>query len=95
MYSLFEEEGLKYFNQFRSFPEPLISIEDNELKEHSKKLEGLGAPLDLRLALVMARIHLFLGNTEKANQYARWGLDHIQNATGLIQDFEGILQGNI
>lgn len=92
MYKLFQEEGLKYFNQFRNFPEPLISISLGELKERSKHLEMLGAPLDLRLALVIARIHKFLGDLEKADEYARWGLANIKNATGLIKDFEGVFQ---
>lgn len=60
----------------------------------SKGLDAMGAPLDLRLALLIARTHRFLGEDELALQYAEWGLKNIGRAEGLIKDFEGLIRRN-
>lgn len=92
MKSLFLSQGMNYYNQFNSFPNPLLSINIEEIKHQSKRLEQLGAPLNLRLVLLIAKTHLFLGNRKEAEKYADWGLKNIGKAVLLIKEFEGVLQ---
>ncbi|MDQ0193383.1 DUF4304 domain-containing protein [Paenibacillus wynnii] len=92
MKSLFVSQGMDYFNQFKNFPNPLLTIDIEEIKKRSKRLEQLGAPLDLRLVLLISKTHLYLGNKKDAKKYADWGLKNIGRATLLIKEFEGVLQ---
>ncbi len=71
------------------------SISLAEIIARSKKIEDFGAPLDLRLVLLIARTHKFLGNDRDAKEYAQWGLINIGKATGLIKDFEAIGRGSL
>lgn len=94
MYDLFITNGMKYLDQFRGFPEPLISITLEEIKEKSNKLKSLGAPSDLRLALLIAKTHKFIGNNDLAINFADWGLKNIGHATALQIHFESIILGS-
>ncbi len=89
MKQLFLDQGMSYFSQFNDFPRMITSISLDEIIARSKKIEDFGAPLDLRLALLIARTHKFLGNDRDAKEYAQWGLNNIGEAKGLIKDFEG------
>ncbi|MFD1953613.1 DUF4304 domain-containing protein [Paenibacillus thailandensis] len=84
-------QGTSYFTQFNDFPHALTSIKPVELSNRTKRLDRYGAPLNLRLALLLARTHTFLGNGTEAANFARWGLENIDRATGLIQDFTEII----
>jgi hypothetical protein len=57
----------------------------------SIRLNKYGAPLDLRLALLVARTHAFIGNNGEAANFARWGLKNIGRATALTQDFNELV----
>ncbi|MEK3794765.1 DUF4304 domain-containing protein [Paenibacillus sp. FSL R7-0204] len=87
MKEMIVRQGTKYFAQFNDSPHVITSITTNELSHRTKILDSYGAPLDLRLALLIARTHAFLGNAVEAANFAHWGLENIGNATGLIQDF--------
>lgn len=91
MKKLFTNKGMCYFSQFKDFPEPITSISLDEIKVGSKKLENLGAPLDLRTALLVSRTYEFLGNHRKAKDFASWGLINIGNASGMTEDFLEIM----
>ncbi|WP_336773878.1 DUF4304 domain-containing protein [Paenibacillus sp. MMO-58] len=85
-------QGLSYFSQFNEdFPRAITSIKLNELSQRTKKLDSYGAPLNLRLALLIARTHIFLENKAEAANFAHWGLTNIGKTTGLIQDFTEIM----
>ena len=92
MWSLFDNQALKYFNQFQSFPNPITEISLEEIESGSKRLYKLGTPSKLRLALLIARVHHFLGNYADAKHYAEWGIKNIGNATGLIESFRKLIQ---
>lgn len=92
MKTVFLTQGMNYYNQFNNFPNLLLTIDIDEIKNRSKRLEQLGAPLDLRLTLIIAKTHLFLGNKKDAEKYAKWGLMNIGRATLLINEFESVLQ---
>lgn len=81
-------QSTKYFSQFNEFPHLITSITMNELSHRTKRLDSYGAPLDLRLALLIARTHAFLGNSVESTKYTHLGLKNIGSATGLIQDFK-------
>ncbi|MEK4878743.1 MULTISPECIES: DUF4304 domain-containing protein [Paenibacillus] len=87
MREMIVRQGTMYFAQFNDFPHIITSITTNELSHRTKLLDAYGAPLDLRLALLIARTHAFLGNTVEAANFAHRGLENIGNVTGLIQDF--------
>lgn len=91
MKGMIVSQGTMYFSQFRDFPNPIKSITTKELSHRTKRLDHYGAPLNVRLALLIARTHAFLGNTEEAANFARWGLRNIDKSTGLTQDFTEII----
>ncbi|MCL6659253.1 hypothetical protein PAEN_04345 [Paenibacillus amylolyticus] len=93
MKKLFLDQGMSYFSQFND-PRMITSISLAEIIARSKKIEDFGAPLDLRLVLLIARTHKFLGNDRDAKDYAQWGLNNIGEAKGLIKDFEAIGLGS-
>lgn len=88
MKKLILSQGTNYFSQFNDFPHVITSISLDELSKRSKRLDSYGAPLDLRIALLVARTHAYLGNKAEAACFAEWGLENIGKATRLIQDFE-------
>ncbi|WFA87615.1 DUF4304 domain-containing protein [Paenibacillus amylolyticus] len=94
MKQLFLDQGMSYFSQFNDL-RIITSISLAEIIARSKKIEDFGAPLDLRLVLLIARTHKFLGNNRDAKEYAQWGLNNIGKATGLNKDFEAIGRGNL
>ena len=85
---------MSYYSQFNDFPRMITSISLAEIIAGSKKIEEFGAPLDLRLALLIARTHKFLGNDRDAKEDAQWRLNNIGEAKGLIKDFEAIGRGS-
>ncbi|MBC8059049.1 MAG: DUF4304 domain-containing protein [Clostridiaceae bacterium] len=91
----FEQTGLVYFKQFVDFPSPLSLITIEDIINESPVLKHLESPLDLRLAMTVARVHTFLGNKRDAIKFCDWGLNNIGRATGLISVFEEIKQHNI
>ncbi|OMF67259.1 DUF4304 domain-containing protein [Paenibacillus sp. FSL R5-0766] len=93
MKKLFLDQGMSYFSQFND-PRMITSISLAEIIARSKKIEDFGAPLDLRLVLLIARTHKFLGNDRDAKVYAHWGLNNIGEAKGLIKDFKTIGLGS-
>ena len=95
MLTEFEINGIKYFEQFIDFPDPISSISIKDIMNESTKLQSLGAPLDLRLAMTVARVHTFLGNRDEAIKFCEWGLENINNAIGLIKVFREIIQQNL
>jgi hypothetical protein len=92
MRSLLLSQGMEFFNQFNEFPYPLLKIDLEEIKRGSRRLKQLGAPLNLKLALLISKTHLFLGNKKDAEKYAKWGLMNIGRATILIKEFEGVIR---
>jgi hypothetical protein len=91
----FERNGLPYFEQFADFPSPLSLITIEDIEEKNPTLKKLESPLDLRLAMTIARIHTFLGNKSEAIKFCEWGLQNIGRATGLIEEFEKIKTDNL
>nr|WP_232381216.1 DUF4304 domain-containing protein [Paenibacillus tianjinensis] len=92
MYKVFKVRGLEYFDQFKGFPKPILSISLEELKAgRSKQQMSMGAPLDLRLALVIARTHEFVGDLDSSLKFAEWGLNHLGQAAGLKPHFEELI----
>ena len=92
MINLFENQGMKYYKQFNDFDNSLLTINLNELVSGSKRLYELGSPPKIRLALILAKIHKYLGNNEKAREFVYWGLNNTRNATTLNKEFSMIIQ---
>jgi hypothetical protein len=91
----FERNGMTYFEQFVDFPSPLSLITIEDIEEKNPTLNKLESPLDLRLAMTIARIHTFLGNKDEAIKFCEWGLQNIGRATGLIEEYEKIKTDNL
>ncbi|MDF9841501.1 MULTISPECIES: DUF4304 domain-containing protein [unclassified Paenibacillus] len=91
MKELIVNQSTLYFSQFRNFPHPVTSITIKELSHRTKRLDRYGAPMDVRLALLITRTHAFLGNKAEAANFARWGLENSSKAKGLTQYFTEII----
>lgn len=91
MKELFTHKGISYYSQFEDFPEVLTSISLDEINNGSKKLKDLGAPPNLRMALLVARTYEFLGNFKEAREFASWGLHNIGDTSGLTKEFLRIM----
>lgn len=85
MINTFENFGLEYFDQFNSFPNPISIINIQDIEYEALKLKELSAPLDSRLALILARVHQYLGNSFEAINFCNWGLNNNTNGIGLIE----------
>ncbi|MBZ9685918.1 DUF4304 domain-containing protein [Clostridium estertheticum] len=90
MVKTFREVGIPFFEQFEDFPAPLDSIIVEDIVNESPRLEEIGAPLDLRLALTLARVHKYLNISTEGIKFCDWGLNNINCTTGLITVFEEI-----
>ncbi len=92
MYKVFKVRGLEYFEQFRGFPDPILSITLEQLKaERGKQQISMGAPQNLRLALIIARTHEFVGDLDSSLKFAEWGLNQLGQAPGLKPYFEELI----
>ncbi|MBY0217851.1 DUF4304 domain-containing protein [Paenibacillus illinoisensis] len=91
MREIFTHRGISYFSQFNDFPESITTISLDEIKFSSKKLVDLGAPPNLRTALLIARTYEFLSDPRRAKEFASWGLHNIGNASGLSEEFLRII----
>ena len=94
MVKVFNSEGLTFFKQFEDFPEPIKSINILQIDSNKSLLKELSPPMDLRLALTVARVNLYCGDLEKTKQICSWALERIEKATALIPLFEGLGKGN-
>lgn len=90
MVETYQDIGINFFKQFNDFPEPLNSITLEEIVSNDPKLESLGVPLNLRLSMTLARLHMFLKNYAEAIKFCNWGLININEATALKPVFEEI-----
>lgn len=93
MKNKFIQLGLPYLGQFRDFPEPFYSIKVAELEEykrdmsrggisHDSRLYKLGSPPEIRLAMRIAQVNLFIGDYDKAKMFAEWALKQIVDFRG-------------
>lgn len=87
---IFQENGLPYFKQFENFSEPLSSITIDDIEKNAPILKCLGAPLDTRLSLTLARLCQFLNKYNETITFCDWGLKNIGRGTALIPIFEDI-----
>ncbi len=92
MINEFETHGLEYFKQFIGFPNPLALITIDDIENKSSLIKKVSGPLDLRLALTIARIHIFIGNKKEALKFCEWGLSKTGQSVGLIPYFQEIRQ---
>ena len=82
--------GEPYFRQYDSIEKIASMISVDEIKR-GVYLQVFGGITDVRAALMMARIHVHLGNVIKAREFAAVGLEHIGGATLLRPELESIL----
>ncbi|SCW57492.1 protein of unknown function [Paenibacillus tianmuensis] len=76
----FVRHGLLYFEQFQDFPSPLTSITLEDLEQGNQKVKALGSmTTDIRLALTISQVHLYVGNGSQAKLFAEWALKKIGN----------------
>ncbi|WP_127534509.1 DUF4304 domain-containing protein [Paenibacillus kobensis] len=96
MTETFVQHGLAYFAQFQEFPKPFIGMSFKNVEQRTDKVRKLGnSPTDVRLALVIARVQLYIGQTEQATAWSQWALDQIGTGfagRALIGEFEQIIQ---
>lgn len=100
--SVFKINGLSYFEQYTNFPEPLESLTVKDLNMKKAKYKMLFPFItEIRLALLLARLHLYLGNIEKSKQFCDFGLKGIQKdvrkgyGSSLVDVFESIRIGQM
>jgi hypothetical protein len=69
-----EKEGLPFFERLESFPECWQSISLDDLRDgsFSKQLPGVTR---VRAALLLARVHSFLGDSHGCRGFAAYGLE--------------------
>ncbi|MFB6366222.1 hypothetical protein ACFCP7_19495 [Paenibacillus elgii] len=69
-----------YFEQFQDFPSPLTSITLEDLEQGNQKVKALGSmTTDIRLALIISQVYLYVGNGSQAKLFAEWALKTIGN----------------
>ena len=86
-----ETRGLSFFSEFESFPDywQSISIEDLRMGTFARKMPGMTR---VRAALLLARLHAFLGDWVKAHDLAKYGLEVVPTiATGPKRAFKALL----
>ena len=88
--ALFQKEVTAFFERYTSFPDAFESImlEDIESGAASVILPSMTY---VRMALFLARVNEYIGRSEKAIQFAKYGLDNIGRAKGLVKSFEEII----
>ena len=90
----FKTEGLSFFEHFNNFPKPFDAITIKDLEEEGFRFRyGLEYAIpNIRLVLMLARIHLYIGDKIKAREFSEYGLNNIGNATSpLTPLFEEII----
>jgi hypothetical protein len=94
MLQLFKAKALPFFDQFQSFPGVLdsITVADIESGKASRILAGM---TDVRMALLLARLHEHLGNKDKVMTFAEYGLRVAGRATSPIAYFKQMLKRNL
>lgn len=86
-----EQRGLPFLAQFESFPQywSNISLPDLRGTSFTTKLPGMTR---VRAALLMARLHAFLGNAAQCRVFAEYGLETVPAvATGPKRAFKDLL----
>ncbi|WP_161601557.1 DUF4304 domain-containing protein [Paenibacillus luteus] len=95
MTKTFLEYGLRYYGYFIHFPESLTSISIEDIEQSNKNVNRLGElPTNIRLALVISRVHLHVNNNEQAISFAIWAISQIgdkQAGSALIPVFNEII----
>ncbi|OBZ12802.1 DUF4304 domain-containing protein [Bacillus sp. FJAT-26390] len=95
MTEIFVEYGLRYFEYFINFPESLTSTSIEDIEQSNKNVKRWGElPTDIRLALVISRVHLYVNNSEQAIYFAIWAINQIGNklaGSALIPVFNEII----
>jgi len=88
--ALYQKEGIAFFERYTSFPDVFesITLEDIKSSNASVILPGMTY---VRMALFLARVNEYIGRSEKAIQFAEYGLGNIGRAKGLIKPFEEII----
>jgi hypothetical protein len=76
MARLFQDKGMAYFNQFDNFPNIFTEIKLEEITKDNRNLEKLGyLPTQKKLALILSRVHQYLGNKNQQEIFNRWGIE--------------------
>lgn len=92
MSKLFKVQGPEFYGQFDQFPNPLSKITIEELISGSNRIDNLGSPPKLRLALILSKTHQYIGNKKEQISFAEWGLRNIGNASALEEEFRKLIQ---
>lgn len=94
LYWAVTDEAEAYFSHYAKFPEPFAAVTVEDLKNDNPYGE-FRFPGDFHPALQLARINLYLGNQQKANEFADYGISLITGDRGsaLIPQLEKIKEG--
>lgn len=90
------DEAEILFADFNNFPEPFSSVTVEDIRNR-KSYSAFKFGNNIIEAMELGRINLFLGEKEKAVEFANFGLNLINGVrgSGLIAQFEKIRQGEL
>lgn len=91
MLACLKECGLPFFEQFKSLPGPFGSITPETVGDDSV-IALLPNMTRVRRILLLARVHQYLGNTERALEWARFGMENAGMAVGPKVAFKEIVR---
>ena len=84
-------KGESYFNQFKT-PEDFTALfTPKDFQIGNRNTTGHSFRPQ-RGALTIARIHLYLGNTEEAKTFARYGIESVAPNTALAIEYRKIIE---
>lgn len=98
LFEAVKHEAAGYFTSFdpKSFPAPFMSITTEDINQKVAHTTLFVEPT-IMIALHLSRIHLYLQDQHKANEFANYGLSLVEGkrGSGLIPHFENIKKGNL
>ncbi len=94
IWDTFITDGQEFMDQFNEFPKPFLDIEitDIDKRDENYQIKGIPLPPDVRTAWYLSQVYLYIGETEKAEEFADFGLSRIHGQVGsaLKADLEKI-----
>lgn len=81
----FLTDGKLFFNQFTKFPTPYLNINVSDIKDFNtnKNLQFFPFGTECRQAWYFAQLNEFIGNIDKAKQFALFALSEINGQMGI------------
>lgn len=98
LFEAVKHEATEYFMNFDPgvFPVPFVSITTEDINQKTAYTKLFVEPA-IMIALHLSRIHLYLKDQQKANEFVNYGLSLVEGkrGSGLIPHFENIKTGDL